>query len=209
MRTSSSHIPPHAPRAIARTAAALLTVALIAACSTDQPAPTGLNASLNASSRNGVPFTTEGLASPAWQASIRTLVSAANYSPLQAVHAYPLLGVAQYLAVQQADAATGNGDGGRRRLEAERGAVAGASIVTMSYLFPTHVQDFEDLLTAQANAGPGQPHPGFAEGEAIGRAVGAAIVTRAIGDGFSVVANPAPPVGPGFWTTNAPGLPVA
>ena len=201
--------PPKAPRAFVRTAAAFISAALIAACSADNPTPTGLNASVNASSRNGVPFTTEGLASPVWQASIRNLVSTSNFNPLQAAHTYPLLGVAQYLAVQQADAATGNGDGGRRRLEAERGAVAGASIVTMSYLFPTHVQEFEDLLAAQANAGPGQPQPGFAEGEAIGRAVGAAIVTRAVSDGFSVVANPAPPVGPGFWTTNAPGLPVA
>ena len=199
--------PPNASRAIARTTTALLTVALITACSTDKPTPTGLNASVDAS-RSGVPFT-EGLASPAWQQTARDLVSAAAFSPLAAIHAYPLLGVAQYQAVQLADAATGNGDGGRRRLEAERGAVAGASIVTLSYLFPTHVQDFENLLTAQANAGPGQPHPGFAEGEAIGRAVGAAIVTRAIGDGYSVVANPAPPVGPGFWTTNAVGLPVA
>ena len=199
--------PPNVPRTVARTAAALLTVALIAACSTDKTAPTGLNASVDAS-RNGLSFA-EGLASPAWQQTARDLVSAAAFSPLAALHAYPLLGVAQYQAVQLADAATGNGDGGRRRLEAERGAVAGASIVTLSYLFPTHVQDFQDLLTAQANAGPGQPHPGFAEGEAIGRAVGAAIVTRAISDGYSVVANPAPPVGPGFWTTNAPGLPVA
>src|SRR5206468_2529721 len=44
---------------------------------------------------------------------------------------------------------------------------------------------------------------------AIGRAVGAAMVTRAHSDGFSVAANPAPPAGPGFWTTNAPGAPVA
>ena len=28
-------------------------------------------------------------------------------------------------------------------------------------------------------------------------------------DGFSVALDPPPPVGPGFWTTNAPGLPVA
>src|SRR5439155_1316331 len=39
--------------------------------------------------------------------------------------------------------------------------------------------------------------------------VGAAIVTRAQGDGYSRVVNPAPPIGPGYWTTNAAGLPVA
>jgi membrane-associated phospholipid phosphatase len=196
---------PNAPRPIARAAAALLTVAVIAACATDQPTPTGVNPSLDAS-RSGVPFN-EGLARPDWQANARALVAQAAFSPINAGHAYPLLGVAQYLAVQQAQAAI-NG-GGRERLEADRGAVAGASVVTLSYLFPASAPALEAMVTAQANAGPGQPHPAFAAGEAIGRAVGAAIVTRAIGDGFSVSANPAPPVGPGFWTTNAPGLPVA
>jgi membrane-associated phospholipid phosphatase len=194
---------PNAPRAIARTAAAFLGAALIAACSADKPTPTGLNANVDASSRNGVPFTTEGLASPAWQASIRSHVSAASLNPQTAVHAYPLLGVAQYLAVQEADAAIGAGDGGRARLETDRGAVAGASVVVLSYLFPTHVQEFEDLLTTQANTGPGQPHPAFAAGEAIGRAVGAAIVTRARGDHFNDPFTLVIPfVGPGYWTSN-------
>jgi membrane-associated phospholipid phosphatase len=129
------------------------------------------------------------------------------YSPINAGHAYPLLGVAQYLAVQKAEAAI-SGEG-RVRIESDRGAVAGASVVVLSYLFPTKAQMLEDTVTAQANAGPGQPHPAFSAGEAIGRAVGAEIVTRATGDGFSIVSNPAPPIGPGFWTTNAPGLPVA
>ena len=209
---------PHAARTIARNTAALLTVALITACSTDQPTPTGLNASVDVS--RGVPFT-EGLASPAWQEVARTLVSQAGLSPINAGHAYPVLGVAQYLAVQQAEAAIGAdgqssnssgngiGAGGRDRLETDRGAVAGASAVALSYLFPAKVQMLEDMVTAQANAGPGQPHPAFVAAEAIGRSVAAAIVTRTIGDGFSVSANPPPPVGPGFWTTNAPGLPVA
>jgi membrane-associated phospholipid phosphatase len=217
MRVRSSHHPSSALHTSSRIAAALTLFALVAACTPDQrlTAP-----SKGVSERNGVPFT-EGLASPAWQQTERDLVAAAAFSPVNAGHAYPLLGVAQYLAVQEAEAASGDdgqgtnsngngiGAGGRARLETDRGAVAGASAVVMTYLFPTKAQMFEDMVTAQANAGPGQPHPAFVAAEAIGRAVGAAIVTRAIGDGFSVVANPAPPVGPGFWTTNAPGLPVA
>ena len=200
--------PPNASRAIARTATALFAVALITACSTDKPAPTGLNASLDASSSNGVPFA-EGLASPAWQQKARDLVTAANISPVQSTHMYPILGVAQYLAVQRAQAAIIGG--GRQRVEADRGAVAGASFVTMSYLFPApaSVQAFQELLTAQANAGPGQPHPSFAAGEAIGRAVGAQIVARAIADHFNDPNTAVPPVGPGFWTPNTPGLAVA
>ena len=211
--------PPNALRTATRFATALTAVAVFSACATDKTEPTGLNARANAS-RGGVPFA-EGLASPAWQQTARDLVSQAAYSPINAGHAYPLVSVAQYLAVQEAEAASGNdgqgsnsdgngiGAGGRARLETDRGAVAGASAVVLSYLFPTKVQMLEDMVTAQANAGPGQPHPAFAAAEAIGRAVGQSIVTRAIGDGFSLNIDPPPPVGPGFWTTNAPGLPVA
>ena len=155
---------------------------------------------------HGVPFD-EGLASPAWQLTARNLVSLASFSPIQAAHAYPILGVAQYLAVQRAQAAI-NG-GGRVRIESDRGAVAGASVVTLTYLFPASAQALEELVTVQANAGPGQPHPAFAAGEAIGRAVGAQIVSRAIADHFSAPNTAVPPVGPGYWTSSAvPPTPV-
>jgi membrane-associated phospholipid phosphatase len=154
----------------------------------------------------GVPFDV-GLASPAWQQTARNLVSQANFSPIQAAHAYPVLGVAQYLAVQEAEAAIEGG--GRERLESDRGAVAGASVVALTYLFPASAQTLEDMVTAQANAGPGQPHPAFAAGEAIGRAVGAEIVARTIADHFNDPNTAVPPVGPGFWTSSAvPPTPV-
>src|SRR5882762_3387230 len=82
----------------------------------------------------------------------------------------------------------------------------------MSYLFPASVQAFQDLLTAQANAGPGQPHPSFAAGEAIGRVVGAQIVERAIADHFSNPNTAVPLPGgaaAGFWTPNVAGQLVA
>jgi membrane-associated phospholipid phosphatase len=180
----------------------------LTACAADRPDPTGLNASLGAASRNGVPFT-EGLASPAWQETARNLVSQASYTPVQATHLYPILAVAEYLAVQRAEAAI-DGAGGRERLETDRGAVAGASVVALSYLFPAQSQALEDMVTAQANAGPGQPHPAFVAGEAIGRAVGAEIVARARVDKFDAPNTATPPAGPGYWTSSAnPPQPVA
>jgi hypothetical protein len=194
-------------RTTTRFAPALIALALFSACATDKPDPTGLSARENAATSNGVPFSV-GLASPAWQQTARAFVSNANFSPLAGVRAYPLLGVAEYLAVQKAEAAIEGG--GRVRLESDRGAVAGASVVVLSYLFPSRAQELEDLVTAQANAGPGGRRPAFTAGEAIGRAVGQDIVdNHARVDGFSVALNPAPPIGPAFWTTNAPGLPVA
>src|SRR5439155_705655 len=101
------------------------------------------------------------------------------------------------------------GSSGRSQLDAERGAVAGASAVVLTYLFPGGAQADAALIAEQSSAGPGQPNPWFDRGAAIGHDVGARIVSRAQGDGFGRANNPAPPIGPGYWTTNAPGLPVA
>ena len=187
----------------AKLAVFAVTLAVVSACTDRGPAPTGLGIS---ASRGGVPFSS-GLASPAWQAvagaqAIGQTPPVGSLNPLQSAHAYALLGVAQYLAVQNADAAVGSD--GRSQLEAERGAVAGASAAVLTYLFPGSTQSFENLVTAQANAGPGQPHPWFTRGEAIGRAVGAGIVARAGRDHFGLPLNPAPPIGPQYWTSNAP-----
>jgi len=196
---------PNTLRTSARIAAAAITLMVVAACATDKSGPTELNSRVGAE-RSGVPFD-GGLASPRWQAIARTLVGQAAFSPTTAGRAYPFLGVGQYLAVQKAESAI-QGEG-RVRTESDRGAVAGVSAAVLTYLFPASAQMLEDTVTALANAGPGQPHPAFLAGEAIGRAVGAEMVARATNDGFSIFSNPAPPVGPGFWTTNAPGLPVA
>jgi membrane-associated phospholipid phosphatase len=196
---------PHALRTSARIAAAAITLTYLAACAADKSGPTDLNSRVGAE-RSGLPFD-GGLASPRWQSFARTLVGQAVFAPTTAGRAYSFLGVAQYLAVQKAEAAI---EGvGRVRTESDRGAVAGASAAVLTYLFPASAQLIEDTVTALANAGPGQPHPAFSAGEAIGRAVGAELVARATGDRFSIFSNPAPPEGPGFWTTNAVGLPVA
>ncbi len=179
------------------TAAVLtLTLTVLGACSDRANTPTGVGLS---ASRSGVPFAS-GLASPVWQATAAARVAGANFSPLQGGRAYGLVGVAQYWAVQQAEGATG--EGGRDQLELDRGAVAGASAVVLTYLFPTQAQTFEDLVTAQASAGPGGPHPAFARGEAIGRAAGAEVVARAQTDGFNTPFTGTIPTGPGLWISN-------
>jgi membrane-associated phospholipid phosphatase len=176
----------------------VLTLTALAACSDRATTPTGFGLS---ASRSGVPFAS-GLASPVWQVMAAAKVSQANFAPPNAGHAYGLLGVAQYLAVQEAEGSADFG-GGRSQFELDRGAVAGASAAVLTYLFPTQAQSFEDLVAAQATAGPaGLPHPAFTRGEAIGRAVGAAIVTRAQGDGFNTPFSGTIPSGPGLWVSN-------
>jgi membrane-associated phospholipid phosphatase len=195
MPTSSSLIPFNVLRTPARIATALIALALFNACTSDKSGPTALNAPVNVSS-NDV-HSPQALLSPVWQQTARDYVSTARFSPLAAGHAYPLLGVAQYLAVQRAEDAIDGG--GRVRLETDRGAVAGASVTVLSYLFFSRTQELEALVTAQRNAGPGGPHPAFAAGEAIGRAIGAEIVARARTDGFTAQNNAITPVGQDWY----------
>ena len=143
--------------------AGVAAAALVVAC-TDGAIVTPMTAS-----RSGVAFAA-GLASPEWQDTAASLVAQARFIPQAAGRAYALLSVAQYLAVQRAEALAG---GGRSQLEADRGAVAGASVVVLSDLFPSQATMLANLVVNQANAGPGDPHPAFAAGEAIGRSVGA------------------------------------
>jgi len=185
-------------------------VALLAGCTDHAAAPTGVGL---AASHSGLPFT-EGLASPAWQEKAAGLVAQAGFNAQTATRVYPLLGVAQYLAVQRAEAADGGTDvgdvasgigigrGGRNRLELDRGAVAGASAVVLTYLFPSQAQALEGMVDAQANVGPSGVHPAFARGEAAGRAVGAEIVVRAQADGFNRPFTGTIPTGPGLWISN-------
>src|SRR2546425_9880496 len=75
------------------------------ACKPDDR-PLGPNTPVLSASREGVPFA-EGLSSPGWQQTARNLVVQARLGPIPAGHAYPLLGVAQYLAVQRRATAAG------------------------------------------------------------------------------------------------------
>ncbi len=184
--------PPNTLRAGARFAATLAALALASACASDQPGiagPTTL--------RGPVPAAT--LASPMWQETARTLVADANFSALAAGRAYPLLGVAQYRAVQRADAASGSI---HQLAQTERGAVAGASVVVLSYLFPAKAQSLEAIVTEQLNSPSGQSHAEFSAGEAIGRTVGAEIIAGARSDGFGSPNTAIAPVGDGFWTSS-------
>ena len=188
----------------------VVTLTIVAACADHSRAPTDVSIS---ASRGGLPAS-EGVVSSDWLDLAITAVAAANTAPTNAARPYALLSVAQYLAVQEAEAAAGGtegdatgsgagiGRGGRARLETDRGAVAGASAVVLTFLFPARAQAIADMLDAQANAGPGGEHPAFAAGEAIGRAVGAQIVTRAQNDHFNQPFAGSIPVGPGFWTSN-------
>jgi len=195
----------------------LLGVVALGGC-TDRPTgPATTPQQLSAGRAAGLP-STEGLASPEWQEIARTFVmqSTVSRNSAAATRVYAYLSAAQYDAVARAEAAlggneseteptpgTGLGSGGRSRLEADRGAVAGASAAVLTYFDPAEAQLFEEKVQEQATVAPGQPHPDFARGEAVGRQVGAEVIARAMTDGFDLPWTGTVPVGPGLWFSSA------
>jgi membrane-associated phospholipid phosphatase len=147
-----------------------------------------------------------------WQAQARALVGANNMSPLAASRVYAALSVAQYQAVlatpdsDQDDQlpANGVGAGGRSALEARRGAVAGASARVLGFLFPAAAVALNQRAQAEGESGPGNVHPHFTRGLAIGDNAGAAMVEHLKSDRFTVPWTGTVPVGPGTWTANGP-----
>ena len=195
----------------------VLAVPGLSACA-DRVTDPASSLTLSSSSASALrSFPTE-LATVGWQAQGRSLVAShcAAVTPIDATRIYALLGVAQYGAVvdagKQLDAdgilnGDGFGDGGRRRFEAERGAIAAASTQILSYLFPDAATALEQRLSNEGTAGPGGVHPYFTRGVDIGRAFGNVMIAWAQNDGFSDPWTGTIPVGPGFWTRN-PGTPL-
>lgn len=154
-----------------------------------------------------------GVASTGWHAQARALVAANVQSPLAAARNYAALGVAQYAAVNDVAALSatdgtipegGFGRGGRARYEAERGAVAGASVRVLSFLYPAAATMLEQRVQNEANAGPGNVHPEFTRGLAIGRAAGDWMVARLQADQFTTPWTGTIPTGPGIFIPNGP-----
>jgi len=113
------------------------------------------------------------------------------------------LGLAQYRAALAAE----NGKEGPMH-PSTAGAVAGASVVVLKQFFPLDGGTIDaELAEQQAAPGwPGEQQSDFAAGEAIGRAVGAAVLVFAASDNVNVLSPGQPPTGPGYWVSSAAAL---
>lgn len=187
----------------------LLATAIVSAAACSELDTTGTDVQLNSQQNAFV----DDLASTGWQAQARALVAANSQSPLVAARVYAALGVAQYAAVDDVAALSssagtipddGFGMGGRARYEAERGAVAGASVRVLSFFYPAAATALEQRVQMEANAGPGNVHPEFTRGVAIGRAAGDWMVARVQNDQFTTPWTGTIPTGPGIFIPNGP-----
>ena len=196
-----------------RIAALAITVAALFACSDPPTEPERKTVPALAAT----PFATE-LLSPQWQERARGLVRANAVGPIPAGRVFAALSVAQYRAVVAADAqlsaeqprgGNGFGAGGRAGYEALRGAVSGASVAVLSFLFPADAATLETQVTSDANANVGDIHPSFTRGLAIGRSVGAAMVSHLQSDGSALAWTGTLPVGPQYFTGTPVGANLA
>ena len=88
------------------------------------------------------------------------------------------------------------------------GAAAGASVVVLNAFFPLDAAAIDAALAAQRAEPPlgTEINTDFAEGEAIGREVAAAVLAWAASDNFGLTSPGVPPVGPGYWVSS--GTPI-
>src|SRR5688500_2753458 len=136
--------------------------------------------------------------SVAWNATARGLVvSRAVGSPAVQGRIFAYLSVAQYNAIVAAEGPKDRGDHA-----SPAAAAAGASVVVLKSFFPLDADLLDATLLAQRNAEPwpGEKQKSFAAGEAVGRAIGAAVVAHAATDRFNLLAPPVNPGGAGNWT---------
>ena len=190
------------------TVAAISTLCLAVSCS---ETPSGPHAAPNAvtpgasldraKASDAPPFTLQ------WNAKAIALVSKNLLRPTVTNRVYMLLSVAEAAALREGHGSSddhGESDNGERGGDGQNGALGGAAVVVLTYLFPTEQADLEAMLTSLRDAA--KHTKSFDAGVLSGRAAGQHVVDAAKTDGSDAVVVPVIPVGPGFWTTPGPVL---
>ena len=183
-----------------RTALLACAAAVTAAACSDQPHPLSPITPPRNAQGDAVQFW-ENNAPVYWNAVARQLVATTGLNALAAVRGYSIVSVAQYNAAIAAKKGKDKGDH-----PSPHAAIAAASVVALGYLHPTEVANLEARLTQYLaeDRWPGDQHTDLASGEAMGRAVGEAIVARARTDRFFDPLVGTVPTGPGIWFSAAP-----
>ncbi len=156
----------------------------------------------------------EATASVRWSEITRNFIAgkpaATKPNAVAAFRAFAYLTLAQYRAVLAAEEVPGVPPHA-----SPQGAVAGASTVVLSGLFPADAALFESELSAQKSelAESEHAHDAFIAGEQVGRAIGEDILALARTDRFDAVWTGSVPTGPGYWSSDfdpprAPQLPL-
>ena len=181
------------PQLVLATALAFVTAcdAFPTATSNDPVVPGTVSSSSNASSNTS---------SVRWNRKAIALFRARGGNPGRAL-AY--LSLAQYQAAVAADDAKH----GQNR-PSPAGAVAAASRIVLKQFYPLDATSIDAEIAAQRAESPlaTEQNMSFADGEAIGEAIGAAVLAFAASDNFGLTSPGVPPVGAGYWVSS--GAPI-
>jgi len=160
---------------------------LLAACSDRPTGPLASTNLLPSTAASSAAKSDQELATITWERRAADLVKARAVSPIASARVYALVGLAQYAAVDDVDG-RGNGDEKialHEKTSVRRGAVGGASVQVMSYLFKLDIAGLEAQLAAEGAVGSADERAAFAQGVAAGRAMGDVVVARGKADGFA------------------------
>lgn len=168
---------------------------LLAACSEQPTSPGGPLAGPVAggpvAERRG-----EGGVVVRWNALADQLTTTRTINPATRMFAY--LSLAQFRAAEATSGANNVG-------ASTAGAVGGASTEVLKNFFPLDAAAIEAALAADGETITAFPAAeDFAQGVAIGRAIGARVNAYALGDNLGQTDPGTPPVGPGYWLANGP-----
>jgi hypothetical protein len=136
-----------------------------------------------------------------WTDVARNLTASASFNAFQGIRGYSIVALAQYNAAVAAE------DGKVHDVHASvHAAISSASVVALSYLFPSQATNLELQLAEYLDeqGWPGEKHKDVAAGDAIGRAVATQVVDRAKTDRFFNPVTVTVPTGPGMWFSATP-----
>lgn len=138
-----------------------------------------------------------GRATLEWNRVAREKVVAYATGPAPAMRVFALVSMAQHNAAESAARQRGGAV-----LPSQSAAIAGASAVVLTYLYPNDSSYFEAKVDEQEEASAhaiANPNENFAAGEQVGRAVAREIVAQAKVDGFFKPFTGTVPVCAGCW----------
>jgi len=137
-----------------------------------------------------------------WNAEAITLAGRHLLRAPVANRAYMLLSVAEARSLDALGDATGQPGDADNGVASRVGALAGAALAVLTYVFPTDQAELDAMLAALRLGAPNVAH--FDAAVAVGRAAGQRVVDDARTDHSDAVVVPAIPIGPGFWVS--PGV---
>ena len=131
-----------------------------------------------------------------WNAEAITLAGRHLLRAPVANRAYMLLSIAEARSLDALGDATGQASDTDNGVASRVGALGGAAVVVLTYVFPTDQAELDAMLAALRSTAPNAAH--FDAAVAVGRATGRTWSRRASTDHSDAVVVPVIPVGAGF-----------